>query len=41
MNILSQERTTPKIRKETRASKGHMTIEEAAQHFNVSRGTTS
>ena len=39
MNIHSQARTTPKIREEIRASKGHMTIEEAASHFNVSRGT--
>ena len=39
MNIHSQARTTPKIREEIRASKGHMTIEEAAHHFNVSRGT--
>ena len=39
MNIHSEARTTPKIREEIRASKGHMTIEKAAAYFNVSRGT--
>jgi len=39
MNVHSQARTTPKIREEIRASKGHMTIDEAAKHFNVSRST--
>ena len=39
MNIHSQARTTPKIREEIRASKGRMTLDEAAEHFNVSRST--
>ena len=39
MNIHSQARTTLKIREEIHASKGHMTIDEAADHFNVSRST--
>lgn len=39
MNIHSQARTTPKIREEIRASKGRLTLEEAAKHFNVSRST--
>lgn len=39
MNIHSQARTTPKIREEIYASKGVMTINQAAQHFNVSRST--
>ena len=39
MNIHSQARTTPKIREEIHASKGHMTLVEAAAHFNVSRST--
>lgn len=39
MNIHSEARTTLKIREEIHASKGHMTIEKAAQHFNVSRDT--
>ena len=39
MNIHSQARTTPKIRAEIQASKGHMTIDQAAQHFNVNRST--
>lgn len=39
MNIHSEARTTLKIREEIHASKGHMTIEQAAQHFNVSRDT--
>jgi len=39
MNVHSQARTTPKIREEIRASKEHMTIDEAAKHFNVSRST--
>ncbi|EIJ36491.1 IS481 family transposase [Thiothrix nivea] len=39
MNIHSQARTTPKIREEIRDSKGKMTLEAAAKHFNVSRST--
>ncbi len=39
MNIHSQARTTPKIREEIHASQGHMTLDEAAEHFNVSRST--
>jgi transposase-like protein len=39
MNIHSQARTTPKIREEIRASQGHMSLDEAAAHFNVSRST--
>lgn len=39
MNLHSQARTTPKIREEIKASKGKMTIDEAARHFNVSRST--
>ena len=39
MNIHSQARTTLKIREEIHASKGHMTIDEAVAHFNVSRST--
>lgn len=39
MNIHSQARTTLKIREEIHASKGHMTINDAAAHFNVSRST--
>ena len=38
MNIHSQART-PKIREETRASKGQMTIDQAVKHFNVNRST--
>ena len=39
MNIHSQARTTVKIREEIHVSKGQMTIDEAASHFNVSRST--
>ena len=39
MNIHSEARTTPKIREEIKASKGKMSLEEAANHFNVSRPT--
>jgi transposase len=39
MNIHRNARTTPKIREEIHASKGHMTIDEAVKHFNVSRNT--
>jgi transposase InsO family protein len=39
MNIHSEVRTTPKIREEIKASKGKMTLKEAANHFNVSRAT--
>lgn len=39
MNLHSQARTTPKIRAEIKASKGKMTIDQAAKHFNVSRST--
>jgi len=39
MNVHRQARTTPKIREEIHASKGHMTLDEAAKHFNVSRST--
>ena len=39
MNIHSESRTTPKIREEIHSSKGMMTIDAAARHFNVSRGT--
>ena len=39
MNVHSQARTTPKIREEIHASKGCMTIDEAAKHFNVSPST--
>jgi transposase InsO family protein len=39
MNLHSEARTTPKIREEIKASKGKMTLKEAANHFNVSRST--
>jgi len=39
MNIHSEARTTQKIREEIHASKGQMTIDAAAKHFNVSRST--
>jgi len=39
MNIHSEARTTPKIREEIKASKGKMSLKEAANHFNVSRAT--
>jgi hypothetical protein len=39
MNIHSQARTTLKIREEIHASAGKMTLEQAAEHFNVSRST--
>ena len=39
MSIHSEARTTPKIREEIHASKDVMTIDAAARHFNVSRGT--
>lgn len=39
MNIHSEARTTLKIREEIHASKGHMTLDVAAKHFNVCRST--
>lgn len=39
MKIHSEARTTPKIREDIHASKGQMTIDAAAKHFNVSRST--
>ena len=39
MNIHSEARTTLKIREEIHASKSQMTINAAAEHFNVSRST--
>lgn len=39
MAIHSESRITPEIREEIHSSKGLMTIDAAARHFNVSRGT--
>ena len=39
MNIHSQARTTPKIRAEIHATKGDMTIDQAARVYNVNRST--
>jgi len=39
MNIHSNARTTPQIRREIQQSAGKMTLNEAARHFNVNRAT--
>jgi len=39
MNVHRQTCTTPKIHVAIHASKGRMTLDEAAKHFNVSRST--